>query len=137
MSADRIGLARTAEAVKILNMKKLIFSAILLSVSAITFITGCGDKSTPPTQATNATSTVNSPADYLGAMARSEQSAVKTIDTASVKSAVQMFQADQGRLPKDLNELVEKKFLQKIPATPPGTRINYDPQTGDVKVVKD
>lgn len=119
-------------------MKKIICPVLLLCCSALGLLTGCGDKSSPPTQTTNAAAggTLTAPADYVGAMARAEQSAVKTVDTASVKSAVQMFQADQGRLPKDLNELVEKKFLPKIPATPFGTRLDYDPATGDVKVVK-
>ena len=110
----------------------------ILSVVTSALMAGCGDKSSPPAQTTNTASggTLTAPAEYLGAMARAEQSAVKTIDTASIKSAIQMFQADQGRLPKDLNELVEKKFIAKIPETPFGTKLDYDAATGDIKIVK-
>jgi hypothetical protein len=120
-------------------MKKLSFPAAILTLVTAALMTGCGDKSSPPTQTTNAASggTLTAPVEYLGAMARAEQSAVKTIDTASMKSAIQMFQADQGRLPKDLNELVEKKFIPKIPATPFGTKLEYDASTGDIKIVKE
>ena len=119
-------------------MKKIIEASVLLSFSLGVLLTGCGQKSDQPPQTTNASpgSVATAPVDYLGAMARAEQSAVKTVDTTSLKSAIQMFEADQGRLPKDLNELVEKKFIPKIPETPFGTRLDYDPKTGEVKVVK-
>lgn len=119
-------------------MKRMFHFLIPLTCSGSLLLTGCGDKSNPPGQSTNESSgsVLTAPVDYLGAIGRAEQSAVKTIDIASLKSAIQMFQADQGRLPKDLNELVEKKFLSKIPATPFGTKLNYDPATGEVKVVK-
>ena len=119
-------------------MNKNFYRLILSGLSVGTLLSGCGDKSTPPAQTTNAAagSVVTAPADYLGAMGRAEQSAVKTIDTASLKSAIQMYQADTGSLPKELNDLVEKKYLSKIPATPFGTKLDYDPKTGEVKVVK-
>ena len=103
-----------------------------------TVLTGCGNKANPPAPSANEPggSVLTAPVDHLGAMARAEQSAVKTIDTASLKSAIQMFQVDQGSLPKDLNELVQKKYLAKIPETPFGTKLHYDPATGEVKVVK-
>ena len=119
-------------------MNKNFYRLMLSSLSVGTLLSGCGDKSNSSTTATNSASgsVVMAPAEYVGAMGRAEQSAVKTIDTASLKSAIQMFQADQGSLPKDLNELVEKKYLSKIPATPFGTKLDYDPKTGEVKVVK-
>ncbi|MFO1487438.1 MAG: hypothetical protein U1F65_03075 [Verrucomicrobiota bacterium] len=108
----------------------------LLPIIAAGLLAGCGDKAKTPAATTNETTTATSPADYVGAMGRAQQSAVKTIDTASIKSAVQLFQADQGRLPKDLNELVETKFLPQIPPAPAGTRLDYNPQSGEVKVIK-
>lgn len=120
-------------------MNKIFFPLILLGLSLSLAQTGCGDKSSPPAQPANEAggSLLTAPVDHIGAMARAEQSAVKAIDTASVKSAIQMFQADQGSLPKDLNELVQKKYLSKIPATPFGTKLDYDSATGEVKVVKE
>ena len=101
-------------------------------------LTGCGDHSSKPAESTNAASggVLTAPTEYVGAMAKAQQSAVKTIDTTSLKQAIQLFQADEGKLPKDLNELVEKKFLPKLPEPPAGMRLDFDPATGDVRVVK-
>jgi len=99
---------------------------------------GCGNgpgDSTSVTNAPAASTPATAAGDYAGAMARSQQLAVKTIDTAAFNSAIQLFQVDKGRLPKDLNELVQEKFLPKIPATPPGTPLDYDAATGRVRVV--
>jgi hypothetical protein len=43
---------------------------------------------------------------------------------------------DQGRYPKDLNELVSEKFIPRIPDAPAGMKIVYDANAGTVKVVK-
>jgi hypothetical protein len=101
---------------------------------------GCNQKSDTPPASTNTAKAAISPADapagYLGALAKGQQSAVKTIDTASLDQAIQLFQGENGRNPKDLNELIEKKFISKIPDAPYGTKIVYDAETGTVKVVK-
>jgi hypothetical protein len=47
-----------------------------------------------------------------------------------------MFNVDNGRYPKDLNELVEKKYIPRIPDAPYGMKIVYDEKAGQVKVVK-
>jgi ABC-type Fe3+-hydroxamate transport system substrate-binding protein len=112
---------------------------IILLALAAAFATGCGDNSskTSQTAATNApdSSAASGPADYLGALARSKQTADKTIDTASIDKAIQLFQVDKGRLPKDLNELVTEKFMPQIPKPPVGMKFSYDATTGVVKVV--
>jgi hypothetical protein len=61
---------------------------------------------------------------------------VKQIDLAYVNQAIQQFQAGEGRLPKDLNEMVAMHYLGKIPDTPYGSKIVYDATSGTVKVVK-
>jgi hypothetical protein len=101
---------------------------------------GCG-KSDPsePTAATNAAAPgenpLNAPADYLGAAAKAKNVAVKVVDTAALNQAVQLFNAAEGRNPTDLNELVTTKYLPRIPDAPPGQKISYNPNTGEVKVV--
>jgi hypothetical protein len=101
---------------------------------------GCGEKSKPPAQGTNAASSggsvLTAPVDYLGAVGKAQQNAVKTVDTTSLDQAIQLFNVDKGRNPKDLNELVKEKFIPQIPAPPYGTRLDYDPVSGKVKVVK-
>ena len=102
-------------------------------------LAGCGEKSNPSAQTTNAAASGNlltAPVDYLGAAANAEHSAVKTVDVTSLNQAIQMFNVDKGRNPKDLNELVTEKFIPKLPTPPFGTKLDYDPNTGTVKVVK-
>ena len=89
------------------------------------------------TNSSTASSPLNAPAGYLGALARGQQTAVSTIDTASLDKAIQLFTVENGRNPKDLNELVEQKFIPKIPATPYGTKLVYDPASGKVSIVKE
>ena len=103
-------------------------------------LVGCGEKSDKPTQSTNAATSdgnpLNAPANYLGGLAKGQQSAVKTVDVASLNQAIQLFNVQEDRFPKDLNELVEKKYMPKIPDAPYGMKIVYDAKAGKVKVVK-
>ena len=113
-------------------------SLLPLSLLAVTLV-GCGDQSSKSGQSTNAStggSVVTAPVDYLGAITKGEQSAIKTIDTSSISKAIQLFQVDKGRLPNDLNELVQEKFLPKIPEVPYGYKLDYNPTTGEIKAVK-
>jgi hypothetical protein len=111
------------------------------SVAASLFLVGCGESSNKPAQSTNGaasgSSPLSAPADYVGALGKAQQTAVKTADTASLNQAIQMFGVDQGRNPKDLNELVEKKYIAKLPAVPNGMKLDYDATAGKVKVVKE
>ncbi len=116
-------------------MKHLWF---VLPVAAL-FLGGCGDKSDQPTAGgTNTTSTeitpANAPAGYLRAIANGQQNAVKTVDTTSLDKAIQLFNVQEGHNPKDLNELVQKKYIPKLPETPAGTKLVYDANSGTVKV---
>ena len=114
-------------------------------LSTALLLGGCGQKTdtTPPTASTvtNTASTdsspMNAPAGYLGALAKGQQSAVATVDTTSVDKAIQMFAVENGRNPKDLNELVQQKFIPKIPDAPYGSKLVYDPNSGTVKIVKE
>jgi hypothetical protein len=111
-----------------------------LSLAASLFLLGCGESPNPPAHPTNgATSGSNplsAPADYVGALGKAQQTAVKTVDTTSLNQAIQMFNVENGRNPKDLNELVEKKFIPRIPEAPRGMKLEYDAAAGKVRVVK-
>ena len=121
---------------KLCDMKPFFYSSM---GAVILLAAACDQKSETPVASTNTTSSATSPLDapagYLGALAKGQQTAVKTIDTASLDKAIQLFEAANGRNPKDLNELVEQKFIGKIPETPYGTKLVYDPAAGTVKVV--
>ena len=109
-------------------------------IAASLVLIGCGKSSTPPASSTNATSSgsvLTAPVDYLGAIGKAQQNAVKTVDTTSLTQAIQLFNVDKGRNPKDLNELVQEKYIPQIPTPPYGTKLDYDPASGRVKVVKE
>jgi hypothetical protein len=48
-----------------------------------------------------------------------------------------LFNVGEGRYPKDLSELVEKKYIPQIPETPYGSKLAYDATTGKVTVVNE
>src|SRR6476660_6477392 len=90
---------------------------VLLAFSLL----GCGnDSDKRGASATNTSSgnPLNAPADYLRAVGKAQQSAVKTVDTSSLNQAIQLFNVEKGRNPKDLDELVQQKFIPQIPAAP-------------------
>ncbi len=98
---------------------------------------GCGKEGAPSSKPTNASSSGNpltAPVDYLGAVARAQQTARKLVSTVGLEQAIKMFQGQEGRSPKDLNELVPD-YLPSIPPTPVGMKYSYDPKTGTVQVV--
>jgi hypothetical protein len=103
--------------------------------------TGCGDSSNsktksrgaPDTNASNG-SPLTAPVDYLKALDKGQKSAERTIDIASITKAIELFNVEIGRNPKDLNELVTEKFLPQIPTPPRGMKISYDAATGKVTV---
>jgi len=104
----------------------------LLLVAAALFAGGCGkeqNSSTPPAAATKPAS---APAGYLGAMARGQQQAVKTVDITSLNENIQLFNVQEGRNPTDLNELVAKHNLGALPAPPVGMKFVYDANQGKV-----
>jgi len=110
----------------------------LISIAAGLLVVGCSDNSgkSSSSQSSSDENPIDAPANYLKTVTASEQKAVKVVDVTSLSQAIQMFNVSEGRFPKDLNELVEKKYFPKIPATPVGTKLDYDPATGTVKVVK-
>ncbi len=110
-----------------------------LSIAACCFIVGCGGKSEKPAQSlatTNGSSPTETPAGYLGGLVKGQQKAVKTVDTASLIQAIQLFNVDKGRNPKDLNELVQEKYIQELPSAPFGMKLDYDPNSGKVTVTR-
>ena len=95
-------------------------------------LAGCDTKE----EAKPGSNPLNAPTDYLGAMEKAHKSAIKTVDTASLNSAIAMFEAQEGRYPKDLNELVTSQIMPALPKLPPGMKFEYDASAGKVKVVK-
>ena len=110
--------------------------------AAAALLAGCGDGgSDKPAASTNTAAAASSgnpataPADYLGALSQSQKFAQKKIDVSYLNQAVQLFNAQEGRNPKTLQELVPN-YVAKLPDAPYGYKLAYDPATATVTVVK-
>jgi hypothetical protein len=66
---------------------------------------------------------------------KAQKSPIKMVEMAVLKQAIDLFQVDKGRFPKNLNELVTEKFIPKISEAPHGSMIDYDAKMGKVKFV--
>jgi hypothetical protein len=93
------------------------------------------ESSAPNTNSAVGENPLSAPADYLGAAAKAKRSATRTVDLAAVTRAVQMFQATEGRNPATLDELVTQGYLPSLPALPAGQQYQYNPQTGQLRIV--
>jgi hypothetical protein len=79
---------------------------------------------------------ITAPVDYLGAVGKAKQVSERTIDAAAINQAIQLFYVQEDRFPKELNELVAKRYIPALPQAPAGTRFAYNPQNGEFKIVK-
>ncbi|MCF7668376.1 MAG: hypothetical protein K9N48_01205 [Verrucomicrobia bacterium] len=124
-------------------MKHLFFFMLVVAVVAV----GCAkqsktegespDTNAPPqtNETTNAEAGENpltAPTDYLGAVAQGQKTSIRVVGLSSLKNAVRTFQAGEGRLPTNLNEIVQKDYMPKLPQAPSGMKFSYDPKTGEV-----
>jgi len=112
---------------------------VFLILMAGLLLPGCGKKDTLPAKPTNTAASdsgnpLTAPVDYLGAVAKAKKVADKSLNTVGFNQAIQMFQATEGRFPKTLNELVPD-YLHSLPEPPAGMKFDYNPTTGQLKVV--
>jgi hypothetical protein len=118
-------------------------TSFCLSIAAAVLLVGCGENTAkspaPAPTSTNSSgsSVLTAPVDYLGALGKGKQVAEKTIDVSSLNNAIQLFNATEGRNPKDLNEMVENGLIREIPKPPYGMKLVYDAQAGRVSAVKE
>ena len=98
----------------------------------VALFAGCGENPGAPAQSNPATA----PAEYLKSAAKSQQRAIKAVDTAALNKAIELFYVQEGRFPKNLEEVVEKKFISELPPAPAGMKIVYDAKDGIVRVEK-
>ena len=113
-------------------------SSFLILLMAGSFLSGCGDSpksQTKPDSSKSSGNPLTAPVDYLGAAAQAQKKSMATIDQARITKTIQLFYVNEGRFPKDLNELVKPDYLSKLPAPPPGMKFDYNPTTGQFKVV--
>lgn len=120
------------------------YFAYWILLLGIGYLVGCSGKQEgeeAPPASTNEASEANSaasgnpltaPVDYLGAIAKAKKSTEVKIALTSLQQAIRLFQVQESRLPNNLEELVEKNYLPKLPKSPPQTDWSYDPASGQV-----
>lgn len=115
-------------------------AGVLTVVLGCLVVAGCGRK---PASGTGAASSnqppqnaLTAPVDYMGAVGQAKVHAEKVVDLASVRQALQMYHAAEGKFPATLQELVSSGYLRSLPQLPPGYKWEYNPQTGEVRVVR-
>jgi hypothetical protein len=107
-----------------------IFNALLPVVPALLLLTGCDGGSTAQPETVN-------PADITNnTLVNAKRTADKTIDVSFINQAIQLYNVQEGRLPKTLEELVPK-YVAKIPDAPLGYKIAYDAKKGEASVVRE
>lgn len=108
------------------------FFALCLSATALVSLTGCGQNSSTQTQSAS-----TNPADITNnVLVNSKRTADKTIDVSYLNQALQLFNVQEGRYPKTLDELTPK-YVAKLPDPPLGYKLNYDAAKGEVTVARE
>lgn len=109
----------------------------ILCLVAGLFFAGCkkDDASSQKSSTEPGGNPMTAPVDYLSAAAKAKQNAAKTVSIAGLEKSIQLFAANEGRYPKDLNELVRPDYLGSIPQPPVGMQYSYNPTNGVVKLV--
>ncbi|HLX68183.1 MAG TPA: type II secretion system protein GspG [Verrucomicrobiae bacterium] len=106
----------------------------LLSLAVLILLTGC-NPTDPSAQSSRPMTNDGAFGQYVGGLAKAKQDAGKTVDVASLREEIRLFQVDKGHYPASLDELVQDNYIKKVPDAPYGTKINYNPETGEVDVV--
>ena len=114
-------------------MKTNLPSLLFLTCIALT---GCSDKKSDSSPSVTSTGNpITAPVDYLGAIAKAQHSSVNKLSLLGITQAIQQYQAQEGHLPKTLDDLVTAKVIGQLPSAPQGMKFKYDPTTGNVSVV--
>jgi hypothetical protein len=102
---------------------------IACTVASALLFAGCGGSSNSTTPPANTSANNSSP------VVQPEVFAQKKMDLASLTQAVQQYNVAEGHYPATLQDLVPT-YIAKVPAAPPGYKLNYDSNSGAVTVVQ-
>jgi hypothetical protein len=101
---------------------------LLAAAVSVALFSGC-DKNSSADKAVN-------PADVNNPLVNAKRTADKVIDVSYLNQALQLFNVQEGRYPKTLDELTPK-YVAKIPDVPLGYKLVYDAAKGEVTVVRE
>jgi hypothetical protein len=105
---------------------------LLFAAACLCFFVGCKEKSST---SSSDTSSGNAVADYVNTLGQAQKSAQKTLTAVGIDKAIKTFYTQEGRFPKDLDELVSKGVINQVPPPPRGMKYDYDSKSGIIKVV--
>lgn len=115
---------------------------LMMGIPAILILLaiGCGEPgSNPDSEKETASETgqnpLTAPVDYLGAVANAKKSSEGVLALTTLSKAIQMYQAEEGKLPMNLDELIESGYLTRMPKVPYNTKISYNKETGVLDIV--
>ncbi len=111
-------------------MKKFL---LLLPVAGLV-LSSCQKEEAPASPPAASGNPLTAPVDYLGAVAKAQKTAGKTLGAVGLDQAIKMFYGQEGRFPKNLGEL-SPDYLSSVPAPPVGFQYSYNPTNGAVKVL--
>ena len=100
-------------------------------------LAGCGGETASKSDSQTADEEGNpltAPVDYLGAVNQAKKSADKKLRLVGLQRAIQQFQASEGRLPRNLQEVASSGHIARLPEAPKGYRLVYDSRTGVVSL---
>lgn len=121
-------------------------ASFLIVVATGLLLAGCSQSSSTSQSTNAAAGSTNQPnyasgnpltvvPDYIGVVGQAQKYSENVIDVSYINQDIQLFNASEGRYPKDLQELIPN-YLAKMPVVPSGYKLVYDSTAGTVKVVK-
>lgn len=108
-------------------MRKTLLAVFILS-SAL--MVSCSKKEKPGEDLTP----MNAVEKYGGVMSNALKKSKAMDDMMYMKNKINTFHMQEGRYPYTLQELVEKRYLEKMPEPPKGMAFRYDASTGGLEV---
>ncbi|HUB87241.1 MAG TPA: hypothetical protein VMB22_05070 [Verrucomicrobiae bacterium] len=121
-------------------------AAFSILVTSGLLLAGCSPSSSTSQSTNAAAGSTNEPnyasgnpltavPDYYGVVVQAQKYSENVIDVSYINQDIQLFNASEGRYPKNLQELIPS-YLAKMPVVPNGFKLDYDPTNGTVKVVR-
>jgi hypothetical protein len=131
-------LAGAEKSFTILQMRLWTTCLVGLLASALAACNGGGDMPGANQEAKETgENPLTAPVDYLDAVSKAKSSTEATLAKTQIRQAIQTFQAENGKFPMNLDELIEDGYLRALPKAPYHTRFAYDKASGTIDIVAD
>jgi hypothetical protein len=112
--------------------------ATLLAMLAMLLTAGCNDSTQPGRDSSPASrpDIASPPSGHPESAMKNQKRSPTAADINSMNKAVESFYVQEGRFPNDLLELVEKKYVRRMPPLPDTATWDYDTNSGVVSIRK-